>query len=207
MARRGAALRGRGPCRRTGQGRVRHAQRATIAGVTHGNCYAGEVEQIAEVRVVPQHRVAVDGPLQYLRHCEGGADGGDNQHVHLTPQASDLCTQLLQLLLCGERVDSGVPLTAPQDGAHHWMDRFRLCSKEVGELDQSFGHPWPGIEQGAGLEERGQRRVHHRRSTRKPFAEGEMGGFHVGVAEEVEFLRRRQTDTNRRTVVSLASCA
>ena len=48
---------------------------------------AEQVEQVAEVRVVAEHRVAVDRARQHLVDGEGGADRGNHQHVHVSATA------------------------------------------------------------------------------------------------------------------------
>ena len=48
---------------------------------------ADQVEQVAEVRVVPQHRVGVDRVGEHLRDRERRADGGDHEHVHPSARA------------------------------------------------------------------------------------------------------------------------
>ena len=41
------------------------------------------------MRVVAEHRVAVDRPREHLVDGEGGADGGNHQNVHVLPQPAD----------------------------------------------------------------------------------------------------------------------
>ncbi len=93
---------------------------ATIGGHAEGgNRGAQQVEEIPEVRVVAQHRVAVDGCGQDLVDGERGADGRYHQHVHVSPNTADGGLELLQRLQCRERVDGGVPVSAREDLAHH----------------------------------------------------------------------------------------
>ena len=61
-----------------------------VGGDAERNGDAEQVEQIAEVGVVAEHRVAVDGPGEHLVDGEGGADGRHDEHVHVLPQPADL---------------------------------------------------------------------------------------------------------------------
>ena len=124
---------------------------------------AQQVEQIAEMGVVAEHGVAVDGPGQHLVDGEGGADGRHDEHVHALPQPADLGLEFLQSLQRGERVDGGVLLAAAEDVADHGMDRVRLGGKEVAELDEPLGDPGALVEQRTRGQERLERDVDDRR--------------------------------------------
>ena len=129
------------------------------AGHSNRNCDTEQVEQIAEMCVVAQHRVAVDRPRQHLLDGEGGADRGDHKRVHVLPQPTDDRLQFGEPLQCGESVDRGVLLSAAQNVPDHRMNRVRLGGKEVAEFHQPFRNPRTLVEKGAGGQERFQRCV------------------------------------------------
>ena len=173
----------------------RRAQQRRAVGPAIGrgaerHCDAKQIEQISEVRVMAEHRVAVDRPRQHLVDREGGADRGNHQRVHVSPQPADDRLELLEPLQCGERVDRGVLLAAAQDLPDHGMDRLRLGSKEIREFDQPFRHPRPLIQQGSGGQERLQR-IRRRRWPFRRAAHGRPGGR--GASR-----RRRRTPARRR---------
>ena len=121
---------------------------------TERNRDGQQVEQVAEVGVMTKRGVAVDRRRQHLVDGERGADRRYHHHIHLPPERGHQRLELGQPLQRGECVDRRVLLASTQDFPHDGKDGFRLRGKEVPELHQSLGHPWPLIQKRPGSQER-----------------------------------------------------
>ena len=177
-----------------GRAEQERAGGATVGRRTGRNGGADQVEQVAEVRVVPQRRVGVDRVGEHLRDRERGADGGDHEHVHPVPEPSDLGLQLLETLERREGVDGGVAVPALEDGADDGVDLVGVLGQELAELDEPLGHPRALVEQSARGQEGCERDLDDVAVLGQAVPETEVRAVLGLVAEELELVDRRQTD-------------
>src|SRR5262249_19197734 len=123
----------------------------------HGD--RGEIEQVREVRVVAEARIATDGIRGHLRARVRRAGGGEHEGFDLIPDRRHPAPQLFETPQPSECVDGGELLGAQDDALHRRIERSRLAFRrlaleEVTYRGIALRDPWTAVEKLRALSKR-----------------------------------------------------
>ncbi len=123
----------------------RDARRQSIGTERAGHRDRTQVEQVDEIRVMPEVAVALDRRGGDLREFVVGAGGRNCQHVHIRPLCIAAMPQRAQAVTPLEGIGGAPFRSAGDDLPHHRIDGVGMCFDELAHGGMALRDPWPVV--------------------------------------------------------------